>query len=212
MRHRVAGFKLSRDTEHRKALRRNLVIALFTHGQITTTIPKAKSVKPFAEKLITMAKKGDLAARRRVLKVLGDPIMITHDDDTNVERNRYGELTGGPRLVKKLFDEIGPKYVDRDGGYTRIVRLGRHRLGDGGDLCVLQLVGDEEGPHVAGQYSRRREQANRRMAFAAQRRKDRSAAPQTDVPTDPVDAAGAADESVSTAPQGDAPQPETPAE
>ena len=176
MRHQVAGYKLSRDTEHRKALRRNLVVALFTHGQITTTVPKAKSVQPFAEKLVTLAKKGDLAARRRVLKALGDPIMVTHDDDPNVERNRYGEVTSGPRLVKKLFDEIGPKYADRNGGYTRVVRLGKHRIGDGGDLCVLQLVGDEEGPQVAGQFSRRREKANRRMAFAAQLRKGRSAA------------------------------------
>ena len=176
MRHQVAGFKLSRDTEHRKSLRRNLVIALFTHGQITTTVPKAKSVKPFAEKLITLAKKGDLAARRRVLKALGDPIMVTHDDDPNVDRNRYGEITKGPRLVKKLFDEIGPRYADRNGGYTRVVRLGKHRIGDGGDLCVLQLVGNEEGPQVAGQFSRRREKANRRMAFAAQLRKGRGAA------------------------------------
>ena len=175
MRHRVAGYKLSRDTEHRKSMRRNLVVALFTHGQITTTVPKAKSVKPFAEKLVTLARKGDLASRRRVIKALGDPIMVTHDDDPNVERNRYGELTGGPRLVKKLFDEIGPKYADRDGGYTRIVRLGKHRLGDGGDLCVLQLVGDEEGPQVAGQFSRRREKANRRMVFAAQLRKGQAA-------------------------------------
>ena len=174
MRHRVAGFKLSRTTAHRKAMRRNMAIALFTHGQITTTVPKAKSLKPLVEKLITLARQGHLTARRRVLKVLGDPIMITHDDDPNVERNRYGELTGGPRLVKKLFDEIGPKYADRHGGYTRIVRLGRHRLGDGGDLCVLQLVGDEEGPNVAGQYSRRREKADRRMTFAAQLRKRRA--------------------------------------
>jgi large subunit ribosomal protein L17 len=193
MRHRVAGFKLSRNTAHRKAMRRNMVIALFTHGQITTTVPKAKSLKPFAEKLITLARQGNLTARRRVLKVLGDPIMITHDDDPNVERNRYGELTGGPRLVKKLFDEIGPKYADRQGGYTRIVRLGRHRLGDGGDLCVIQLVGDEEGPNVAGQYSRRREKADRRMTFAAQLRKGRSSS-DDQAAEQPVDAQDSADQ------------------
>ena len=203
MRHRVAGFKLSRDTEHRKSMRRNLVIALLTHGQITTTVPKAKSVKPFAEKLITMAKKGDLASRRRAIKALGDPIMVTHDDDPNVERNRYGEVMSGPRLIKKLFDEIGPKYTDRAGGYTRIVRLGKHRLGDGGDLCVLQLVGDEEGPQVAGQYSRRREAANRRMTFAAQVRKGRSAAAEAAV-EEPVSATDVADQAQSEEPEPDA--------
>ena len=74
-----------------------------------------------------------------------------------------GKLLDGPRLVKKLFDEIGPKYADRDGGYTRIIRLAKHRIGDATQLCVLQLVGDEEGPQESGQYSRRREAANRRM-------------------------------------------------
>ena len=210
MRHRVAGYKLSRTTAHRKAMWRNQAIALFTHGQITTTVPKAKSVKPFVEKLITMARKGDLAARRQVLKALGDPIMITHDDDPNVERNRYGELVGGPRLVKKMFDEIGPKYADRNGGYTRIVLLGRHRLGDGGDLCVLQLVGDEEGPQVSGQYSRRREQANRRMIFAAQLRKGRAAGAgdvAETVPDNATDAAPAEVAADAAQEPGEAPEP-----
>ena len=174
MRHQVAGFKLGRDTEHRRALRRNLAIALFTHGQITTTVPKAKSVKPFVEKLITLARKGDLASRRRVIQSIGDPILIRHDADEDVRRNRYGELVDGPKLVKRLFDEIAPRYADRSGGYTRVVRLGRHRIGDGSDLCVLQLVGAENGPQVSGQYSRRREQANRRMEFAAKLRKKRA--------------------------------------
>ena len=177
MRHRVAGYKLGRDTEHRSAMRRNMAIALFTHGQITTTVPKAKSVQPFVEKIITAARKGDLTARRRVLKAIGDPFIVNfdvkHDDaPDNYQVNRYGDLVGGPRVVQKLFDEIGPRYADRAGGYTRIVRLASHRIGDGADLCVLQLVGDEEGPQVAGQYSRRRDKANRRMEFAAKLRKD----------------------------------------
>ncbi len=172
MRHRVAGFKLGRDTEHRRSLRRNLAVALFTHGQITTTIPKAKSVKPFVEKLITAARRGDLASRRRVIAQLQDRIMVKHADDDDVTRNKYGELVDGPRVVKKLFDEIAPGYADRPGGYTRIVRLGQHRIGDGGDLCVLQLVGQEQtGPQVSGQYSRRRDKANHRMEIAAKLRK-----------------------------------------
>lgn len=178
MRHRVAGFKLGRDTEHRLALRRNLAVALLTHGQITTTIPKAKSVKPFVEKIITLARKGDLASRRRVVARLGNPVMVKHDDDLDVKRNKYGELVGGPRVVKKLFDEIGPQYKDRTGGFTRIIRLGMHRIGDGSDLCVLQLVEHGEvGPQIKGQHSRRRDKANRRMQFAARLRKGRTPSP-----------------------------------
>jgi len=172
MRHRVAGYKLGRDTEHRRALWRNLAVALFTHGQITTTLPKAKSVKPFVEKLITAARKGDLASRRRVIAKLQDRIIVKNDDDTDVVRNKFGEVVSGPRIVKKLFDEIGPRYANRAGGYTRIIRLAKHRIGDGTSLCVLQLVGEEEsGPQVKGQYSRRRDKANRRMEIAAKLRK-----------------------------------------
>lgn len=181
MRHRVAGYKLGRDTEHRKSLWRNLAMSLFTHGQITTTIPKAKSVRPFVEKLITAARKNDLASRRRVIAQLGDHIMVKSDEDSEVIRsskraNRRGGYAGklldGPRIVKKLFEEIAPQYVDRKGGYTRIVKLDRHRIGDGADLCVLQLVNDEDtGPQVAGKYSRRRIIANHRMEISAKARK-----------------------------------------
>jgi len=205
MRHRVAGYKLGRDTEHRRALMRNLTIALFTHGQITTTIPKAKFVKPFVERLITTAKRGDLAARRRVIKALGgNPILVDFDvksDDPppGYKVNKYGELLNGPRVIAKLFDELAPRYADRPGGYTRIIKLQRHRIGDGSDLCVLQLVSDEDsGPQVKGDYSRRREKANRRMEFAAKLRKggDKAAvepaaavaeAPATEAPSEPVE-------------------------
>ncbi len=178
MRHRVAGRKLGRKTNHRKALWRNMAVSLFTHGQITTTLPKAKSVKPFVEKLISAAKQNDLAARRRVIKALGDQIMVKHEDHESIERNRYGEITAGPKVVKVLFEEIAPKYADRTGGYTRIIKLAKHRIGDGASLCVLQLVGsdDENGPQVSGQYSRRRDKANKRMEFAASRRKSTAAA------------------------------------
>jgi large subunit ribosomal protein L17 len=182
MRHRQKGRKLGRDTEHRIAMWRNMAVSLFTHGQITTTIPKAKSIKPFVEKLISAAKKGDLASRRRVIKQLGgDPILLREEDDEDVPRNKYGEIVKeggrrqGPRLVKYLFDEIGPRYADRNGGYTRIIKLGTWRKGDGADLCVLQLVGEEEsGPQVGGRYSRRRNKADRRMQRAAELRKARS--------------------------------------
>ena len=178
MRHRVAGYTLGRKTQHRRAMWRNMAVSLLTHGQITTTLPKARSVQPFVEKLITAAKKGDLASRRRAMRMLGqDHIIVTSEDDASVQRNRYGEIVraGGkqmaPRIVKHLFEEVGPRYADRDGGYTRIIKLAQHRIGDGADLCVIQLVGQEEGPQVAGQFSRRREKANKRMEFAAQLRK-----------------------------------------
>ncbi|MEM9881785.1 MAG: 50S ribosomal protein L17 [Planctomycetota bacterium] len=173
MRHGVYGRKLGRKTNHRIAMWRNQAVALFTHNQITTTVPKAKALQPFVEKLITAAKKGDLASRRRVIaKLGGDPVMIRDEDDETVRRNKYGEVTGGTKISKHLFDEIAPRYADRDGGYTRIIKLGLSRLGDGGDLCVIQLVGTEEpGPQVSGSNSRRRDKANKRMEFAAKLRK-----------------------------------------
>ena len=90
-----------------------------------------------------------------------------------ITRNKYGEIVSGPKVVKTLFDEIAPKYADRTGGYTRIIKLAKHRIGDGTSLCVLQLVGDEDmsAPQVSGQYSRRRDKANKRMEFAAAKRK-----------------------------------------
>lgn len=193
MRHRVAGSKLGRNTPHRKAMWRNMAISLFTHGQITTTIPKAKSIKPFVEKLITAAKQGDLAARRRVIKQLGDPIIVRHDADDDVQRNAYGEVVGGPRLVKKLFEEIAPKYADRNGGYTRIIKLAKHRIGDGADLCVLQLVSDDDsGPQVGGRMPRRAK-ADKRNNFAAELRKARSghkAQPEAEVAAEAAEAPG----------------------
>ncbi|HDI00457.1 MAG: 50S ribosomal protein L17 [Candidatus Latescibacterota bacterium] len=116
MRHRRKGRKLNRTASHRRALLANLVTALFEHGSIKTTLAKAKEARPLAEKLITLAKRGDLAARRRALRIVKDK-----------------------SLVYKLFNQLAPKFVDRNGGYTRIVRLGR-RMGDGAHIAVLQLV------------------------------------------------------------------------
>ena len=180
MRHGVAGYKLCRDAEDRRSLRRNLAVALFTHGQITTTKPKAKSVQPFIEKVITTARRGDLSSRRRVIAMLGhDRIIVKNDTDETVDRNKYGELVGGPKIVKKLFDEIAPQYADRPGGYTRIIKLARHRIGDGSDLVVLQLIPtNETGPQVHGQYSRRRDKANHRMDIAAKLRKSKAEGPE----------------------------------
>ena len=178
MRHRVYGRKLGRKTNHRIALFRNMSVALFTHGQITTTVPKAKALRPFVERLITMAKKGDLHNRRRAISMLGgDKNMMVDEDGEGIVRNRFGELQKAPKIIKHLFDEIGPRYEDRDGGYTRIIRLGINRLGDGTDLCVIQLLGveDEDAPQVAGSRGRRAK-ADKRTAFAAKLAKSGSTA------------------------------------
>ncbi|MHC4843542.1 MAG: 50S ribosomal protein L17, partial [Planctomycetota bacterium] len=137
MRHRVAGRRLSRTSSHRVAMRRNLAASLFEHETISTSLEKAKEVKPFAEKLITLAKKGTLAARRQAITMLGNRDIIEYDDGKHV---RKGTIIG------KLFSDIAPRYLDRPGGYTRIIRLALHRLGDSGSLVLLQLVGQDERP------------------------------------------------------------------
>lgn len=135
MRHRVAGRRLSRTKEHRLAMRRNLVASLIQHETVSTTIEKAKEVKPFAEKLITLAKKGTLAARRRAIALLGNRDIVDYEDGRAVK-------TG--TIIGKLFSELGPRYLDRPGGYTRIIRLSLRRLGDNGQLVLLQLIGADE--------------------------------------------------------------------
>lgn len=169
MRHRKAGFKLGRTSTHRTATLRNLAAGLIEHGQITTTVHKAKAVQPFVEKLITLAKRGDLHSRRLVLARLRDRIMT--GDESVLERNRYGELRKGPKLVKHLFEEVAPRFADRPGGYTRIVRLGKKRIGDKAELCVIQFCGEEDGPEIGGRLSHRRRIADKRTAYAATLRK-----------------------------------------
>jgi large subunit ribosomal protein L17 len=116
-------------------MRRNLTASLFEHETISTTIEKAKEVKSFAEKLITLAKKGTLSARRRAIALLGNRDIISYEDGKPVSKGT---------IIGKLFSEIGPRYLDRPGGYTRIIRLSLRRLGDNGQLVLLQLVGEEE--------------------------------------------------------------------
>jgi large subunit ribosomal protein L17 len=205
MRHRKAGFKLNRTTAHRQAMLRNMAASLFEHGQIVTTVPKAKALQPFVEKIITKAKRGDLHARRQVIATLGrdrrafawmylpkNPSDAEREqvsklreraegyfdlpDSGEVERNRYGELRKSPRLVKHIFENVAPRFADRPGGYTRIVKLGYRRLGDATLLCVIQFVGNEEGPEIGGKPSGRRRQADKRTAYAAKVRKAATAA------------------------------------
>jgi large subunit ribosomal protein L17 len=135
MRHKVAGRRLSRTSEHRLALRRNLVASLFEHETISTTMQKAKEAKAFAEKLITLAKEGTLSARRRAIALLGNRDIIDYEDNKPVKKGT---------IIGKLFSELGPRYLDRPGGYTRIIRLSLRRLGDNGQLVLLQLLGPDE--------------------------------------------------------------------
>jgi large subunit ribosomal protein L17 len=210
MRHRIYGKQLNRKSEHRRAMLRNMAAGLFEHGQIETTMPKAKAVQPFVEKLITMAKKSKgLQTRRRVEAQINDRKVFAWLADPNVpedkklnaffdlpdaskiEFNRYGEVRKAPRLVQHLFERIAPMFEDRDGGYTRIVKLDKHRLGDGTDLVILQLVGQEEGPQIGGGVSNRRKSADRRTAFAAGLRKEDAAAPVAEAEEAPAEDATA---------------------
>ena len=118
MRHRVRGRQLSRTAAHRRAMLRNMVTSLFRYERVETTVAKAKELRPFAEKLITLARRGDLHARRLV------------------ERRIRDRAVSG-----RLFAEIGPRFASRPGGYTRIVKLG-HREGDGAELARIELLAE----------------------------------------------------------------------
>lgn len=122
MRHRKAGRKLGRIPGQRKALIESLALSLFDHEQITTTLPRAKELRSYAEKLITHAKKDNLSARRHVAKVVR-------------EKN----------VLRKMFATLGPRYADRPGGYTRIYKLG-FRQGDSAEMAIIELVDRTDGP------------------------------------------------------------------
>jgi large subunit ribosomal protein L17 len=119
MRHRVKGKKLRRDTAHRRALLRNLVTSFLEKERIRTSLAKAKAARPLAEKMITLAKRNTLHARRQAIRFI------------------FREA-----VVKKLFSELGPRFSERPGGYTRIVKIGPRR-GDGMDMAMLELIGTE---------------------------------------------------------------------
>ena len=116
MRHRKKGRNLSRSPSHRKALLRNMATSLFRHERITTTTARAKELRPYAERLITLARRGDLHARRLAGRRIADR-----------------------EILGKLFDDIGPRYAERPGGYTRILKLG-NRQGDAADMALIELV------------------------------------------------------------------------
>lgn len=121
MKHRVAGKSLQRNTAHRAALRKNFTVSVILHERVVTTLPKAKALRPFVEKVITLAR--------------------STDEKTRLHRIRRAvSLLQDKAAVKKLFDEIGPRFATRPGGYTRILRLPDYRIGDGGTKVLFELV------------------------------------------------------------------------
>ncbi len=184
MRHRVASRKLNRTSSHRTATLRNLAQSLIEHGQIRTTLPKAKELRPFVERLITLGKRareGQLPARRRIIQLLCDRAIIPADNQeaydgmsdaarAKVRRARSGRRhrTGDARagspftaesVVRRLIETVAADFADRPGGYTRIIKLADTRIGDGSPLAIVQLVGQEEDP---GSVTRPRPTARRR--------------------------------------------------
>ncbi|MGH9504578.1 MAG: 50S ribosomal protein L17 [Terriglobales bacterium] len=151
MRHKVAGWKLGRNTSHRRSLLRNLVTSLMLEERIETTVPKAKAMRPLVEKMITLGKRGDLSARRQALAYL---------------------MTSA--AVDKLFDTIAPRFGDREGGYLRIVRLG-WRKGDGADTAFVELLGSEK---LQEEKREKRAEARSKRAAEAKRAMDEAEAQQ----------------------------------
>lgn len=119
MRHRMAGKKLGRSPSHRAALRKNFICSVIQHERVVTTLAIAKGMRRSVEKVITLGKKKDLARIRRAVSLIKDR-----------------------EAVRKLFDELGPRYATRPGGYTRILRLSGYRIGDGGSKAIFELVGN----------------------------------------------------------------------
>jgi large subunit ribosomal protein L17 len=138
MRHLKAGRRLGRNASHRNAMFRNLTMALIRHERIITTVAKAKEVRPFIERLITLAKRGGLHARRLVLARLGPPSKAAVRPP---EREDEGDPT---HIITKLFNEIAPRFANRAGGYTRIVKRHERRLGDAGETAYLELLKEDE--------------------------------------------------------------------
>ena len=131
MRHKISGRKLQRKTGHRNAMLRNMAAALIKHEQIMTTVPKAKELRPYVERLITLAKRGGLSNRRLAMSKLGDETQL-----------------------KKLFDVLAERYSDRDGGYTRVIKAG-YRASDASHMAIIELVdrdvdakGQDSGPNM----------------------------------------------------------------
>ena len=195
MRHTLSGRKLNRTSAHRLAMRRNLVQSLIEHGEVRTTLPKAKDIRRFAERLVTLAIAGSLAARQRAIRLLNDRAIIAKDHQEDYDRmsdakrrqvlrsragRRHRIATTKPgvkftaqSVIHKLFDDIGPRMKKRGeargrGGYTRIVKLADRRLGDGTQLAIVRLVSEEDKPRpTASDKTERKRKARVKYTFYA---------------------------------------------
>jgi large subunit ribosomal protein L17 len=145
MRHKRAGSKLGRVTAHREALFRSLLTALFRHERVTTTVAKAKAIRPLADQVVTLSKRDDLHARRQVLGLIADGA-----------------------VVRRLFDTVAARYADRRGGYTRIVPVGTRR-GDGAPVAILELVDRPETPKADKDKGRKAKEPSGKEAKKARR-------------------------------------------
>jgi large subunit ribosomal protein L17 len=167
----MAGRHLARTSAHSLAMRRNLAQSLFQYGEIETTLIKAKEVRPFVERLITLARKKTLVSRQRLIAMLNDRAALSKDEQERFDamgyadrrrvmvnrsgrRHRTGKVPASynknnvpfvaTSVVNRLINDVAPRYAERPGGYTRIIRLSIRRIGDGTDLALLQLVGQPD--------------------------------------------------------------------
>ena len=204
MRHRDANRKLNRTSAHQQALLRNLAQSMIEHGQVRTTLPKARHLQPYIERLITLARRageGSVTARRSIHKALSDRSFVPADRVAEYEemsmskrrqvlRARSGRRfrTGAPKgklaftgtsIVHHLITDVAPRFADRPGGYTRLIKLATRRIGDASPLAILQFVGEEEspGPVTRPAKTARRRRADARYAFAVKLGKQRHGGP-----------------------------------
>lgn len=220
MRHQRHFRRLNRTTDHRRALHRNLAQSLIEHGQITTTLPKAKDLQPYVERIVTLAVQtrrfaaaGDnaksLSARRRIHRLLADRAIIAKEHRldywamSDAARNRTLRMpsgrrhrTGEPRgrlaftaesVMHRLIEKIAPRYENRPGGYTRLVKLADRRVGDNAPLAMLQFVGDEEVPSslTKPERSARKRRADARYRLAVKVTKTRPARGKAETAAEP---------------------------
>ncbi len=187
MRHCVAGKHLGRSSSHRKALRRNMAASLIEHGTIRTTEAKAKDLRRFVERLITLARKGTLHARRQAIRMLQVRRAVEEGGEFTERWNK--KTKRGKTTIDVLFSEIAPRYADRPGGYTRIIRLADRRIGDSGVQVLLQLVEEgATGEAEPAKSGRRRKRAAKRHQAAATVETSEQEQPESDV--DEADEAG----------------------
>lgn len=244
MRHRIRGRKLNRTASHRVALRRNLVQSLFEHGELRTTVVKAKEVRAMAERLVTLAIDGSLVARQRAEAILQDRAIIARENQEAYDRmsdakrdkvlrsrsgRRYRAATTRPGIkftaqsvIHKLFADIGPAMKRRSeklgsgGGYTRIIKLADRRLGDGGQLAILQLVSekDEARSQNTSKTERKRRARVKYTVYAGKarplgrRRTGRAAREETAAPAKKGGKPAAAKAAPADEPAAEAPAPE----